>query len=254
MVYLLGSIHLLKSTDYPLPPVIESAFTNSQVAAFETDIGELEGPLIQLKLLSKASLPEGETLKQHLSASVYASFSNHVAELGMPMLIFDRLKPSLAAATVELFELEKLGVDPEYGVDQYFFNRARKRGDRIIPLETVDFQVNLATDFSKEEGELLMKSSLEEIDETKKLYGEMVAAWKTGDAASLEKLLNSAMRDAPAVYKRLVTDRNKRWTPKIEALLRGNQNAIVIVGAGHLVGSEGVVELLRKKGWRIIQM
>ncbi|HKI70695.1 MAG TPA: TraB/GumN family protein, partial [Verrucomicrobiae bacterium] len=185
---------------------------------------------------------------------VYTSFSNHVTRLGMSMVIFDRLKPSLAAATLELFELKKLGLDPEYGVDQYFFNRARKRGDRIVPLETVDFQVNLATEFSQAEGELLMKSSLEEIDETRKLFGKMITAWKTGDSKALARLLNSSMRETPSIYKRLVTDRNKRWVPKIEELLRGKQNAIVIVGAGHLVGKEGVVELLRKRGWRIVQL
>ena len=90
-------------------------------------------------------------------------------------------------------------------------------------------------------------------DKLKKEFRDLMKAWRTGDSDKLEKMLNEASREAPAVFKRLVTDRNQRWAPKIEEWSRGNQNVIVVVGAGHLVGSEGVVELLRKKGLKVTQ-
>jgi uncharacterized protein YbaP (TraB family) len=83
--------------------------------------------------------------------------------------------------------------------------------------------------------------------------GDMFKAWQTGDADKLNKFLNEAMQEAPVIYKRLVTDRSRRWVPKIEELAQGKENAIVIVGAGHMVGPEGVVELLKKKGYKISQ-
>lgn len=253
-VYLLGSIHLLKSSDYPLAEPIEAAFSNSSVAVFETDIEQMEAPESQMKLMNKAQLPEGETLKNQLSPELYTRFNKHLEESGLPAGTFDQFKPSVAAVSVEVLELLKLGADPQYGVDQYFFTRARKAGKDVVPLETVDFQIGLITEFTKEESELLMKSTLEEMDNTKKLYGEMVTAWRTGDGDELAKLLNDSMADAPVIYKRLVTDRNRRWVPKIEDLLRGGRKAVVIVGAGHLVGTGGVVELLRKDGWKVTQM
>ena len=82
---------------------------------------------------------------------------------------------------------------------------------------------------------------------------DMLKAWETGDVAKLNKFLNEAMQESPVIFKRLVSDRTRRWLPKIEELARGKENAIVIVGAGHLVGPEGAIELLKKKGFKVTQ-
>ena len=252
-LYLLGSVHLLKPEDYPLPAPMEAAFTNSAIAVFETDMEAMENPQLQLKILSKAQLPEGETLADQVSAPVYAMFTNQVQAAGLPLVMFDRLKPTLAAITLAVMEIQKLGFSPEHGIDKHYHERARKAGKQIVTLETVDFQVDLVTEFTKEEGELLMKTTLEEMATMKSEFRELIQAWKTGDSGTLEKLLNEASRQAPVVYKRMLTDRNERWVPKLEELLKGRKNAFVVVGAGHLVGKDGVVERLKQKGWKLTQ-
>jgi len=123
-----------------------------------------------------------------------------------------------------------------------------------VPLETVDFQIGLLTMFTKEESEFLVKSTLQEIETTSKEFKAITAAWKTGDASSLAKLLNEGAEKFPVIFKRLITNRNQDWVPKIQTLLNGGKNAVVIVGAGHLVGTEGVVELLKKKGFKVTQL
>ncbi len=252
-VYLLGSVHALQEKDYPLPSVIETAFTNSRIVAFETDIGELESPALGMKMLSKSQLPEGQTLENVLSPEIYKDFMKHAEDSGTPSMMVERMKPAMAAMTLEIFELLKMGMNPQYGVDKHFYPLAQSAGKEILPLETVDFQLDLVTGFSKEEGELLMKSTLKEIDNIKKDLGELIKAWREGDADKLQKLMNDAMADSPLIYKRLLTDRNHNWVPKIEQLVRGDKNAIIIVGAGHLVGKEGVVELLKKDGLKVTQ-
>jgi len=252
-VYLLGSVHVLKSDDYPLPDVIEQAFTNSQIVAFETDIGELENPLIAMKMLEKAKLPEGETLKSQLSPEVYEAFMKHVKESGTPEMIVEPLKPAMAAMMVEVFEMMKLGLEPDKGIDKHFYGLAHEAEKKIVPLETVDFQIDLVTGFSKAEGEAMMKATLHELDNVKIELDKMLLAWKTGDSEKLDKMMNEAMADSPAIYKRLVTDRNRRWVPKIEEFLKSGTNAIVIVGAAHLVGKEGVVQLVKDKGYKVVQ-
>ncbi|MDB6064894.1 MAG: GumN family protein [Pedosphaera sp.] len=254
VVYLLGSVHVLKSEDYPLAGPIETAFTNSGIAVFETDMDAMEKPETQMKMVGKMRLPDGETLKQQLSADVYEDFSKRAKESGLPIEMFDSLKPSMAAMTLEMVELQKLGVNPHLGVDQYFFHRTAKEGKQVIGLETIDFQIGMVTDFSKEEGDLLMKITLKDIDKTKKLFGEMITAWKTGDSSKIETMLNDNLQEVPAIFKRMVTDRSRNWMPKIEELLHGDKNAIIIVGAGHLVGKEGVVEMLQKKGYKTTQL
>jgi uncharacterized protein YbaP (TraB family) len=159
----------------------------------------------------------------------------------------------MAAISLVVLELKKLELDPEYGLDKHFFSRARESSKKVVPLETLDFQLSLLTDFTKEEGELLLKTTIRDMETMEKEFGELLQAWKTGDSGKLEKLLNEAKQEAPVIYKRLVTDRNRNWLPKLEELLRGKENAIAIVGAGHLVGTNGVVELLRTKGYRVTQ-
>jgi uncharacterized protein YbaP (TraB family) len=252
-VYLLGSVHVLKASDYPLAAPIEAAFSNASVVAFETDIAALDDPAIAMKLMSKSQLPEGETLSKQLSPEVYKMWTRHVTESGLPPEMFERFTPAMASLTIAMLEMQKLGLDPNQGVDKHFFALARKLGKEIVPLEPVEFQINLLTGFSKEEGEALMKSTLKDMDNLKKDLAELLKAWKTGNAAQLEKLLNEAMKESPAIYKRMLTDRNQNWIPKIEELARGKKNAVVIVGAAHLVGKDGVVELLRKKGATVTQ-
>jgi uncharacterized protein YbaP (TraB family) len=254
VVYLLGSVHLLKSTDYPLAPVIGSAFTNSQIAVFETDIEKLEDPGQQQAMMGKVMLPANQTLRDVLSSNVYEAFSKHAAEIGLPMGIIEKFRPASAVMSLELMELTMLGANPQLGVDKHFFKPARNAGKTIIPLETPDFQIALLVNFTTEEENLLVEKSLEDIDNEKKLYNEMVLAWKTGDSASLEKMLNKTRSEAPSIFKKLVSDRTAKWLPEIEKLLHGSQDAIVIVGAGHLVGPDGLVELLRKKGIKVTQL
>jgi len=250
-VYLLGSIHVLKRENYPLAAPIEAAYTNSQVLVFETDMDQMESGAFSM--MEKFMLPEGETLKGQLPAVLYTNLVRHAGDAGVPMFLLDRLKPAMAAMTLEVFEYEKLGADPAYGLDKHFFDRAAKDGKKVVSLETIDFQIGLLTGFSKEEGELIVKTTLDDIDKTKMRYGEMVDAWQTGDAAKLAKLLNEAEQQAPAIFKRLVTDRNNRWVPQIEQMLRDGKNVLVIVGAGHLVGEAGVVQLLKAHGFKVTQ-
>src|SRR3989442_10843103 len=210
-VYLLGSIHLLKKEDYPLPAPLEAAFSDSKIAVFETDIAGMENPELVMKLTAKGQLPEGETLRTRLSPPIYAAFSNYVQKAGMPVELFDSITPAMAAIMLVAVDLKKMGLDPQNGLDKHFFDLAGKNGKTIVPLETLDFQIGLMTEFSKEEGELLMKTTLKEIDTMEKDFDELVKAWRTGDGEKLDKLLNEAMEEAPAIFHRLLTDRNRRW-------------------------------------------
>jgi uncharacterized protein YbaP (TraB family) len=252
-VYLLGSVHVLKASDYPLAAPIEAAFSNASMVAFETDIAALEDPAVAMKLMSKSQLPEGETLSKQVSPEIYKMWVKQVTEAGLPPEMFDRFTPGMVAITISMLEVQKLGLDPNAGVDKHFFALARKSGKEIVPLEPVEFQINLLTGFSKEEGEGLLQATLKDMASMKTDLAKLLQAWKTGDAAQLEKLLNEAMKESPAIYKRMLADRNQNWIPKIEELARGKKNAVVIVGAAHLVGKDGVVELLRKKGATVTQ-
>jgi len=253
-VYLLGSIHLLNKTNYPLPQVMETAYSNSTTIAFEADIAEVENIGNGLKLLKQTTLPEGETIESHVSPELYKLFTNHVAEAGFPLFLVERFKPGMAAMTLEVLEAQKMGLDPEYGIDKHFYHRAKKDAKETIGLETMDFQMSLITGLSKREGELMLKNTLKELESLKTDLGDVVAAWNTGDASKLDKLLTEGGEEVADLNKKMITDRNERWVPQIEGLLKEDKPALVIVGAAHLVGKEGVVEMLRKRKWKVMQL
>lgn len=253
-VYLLGSVHVLKESDYPLAAPIETAFSNAAVVAFETDIAALDDPSVALKMMSKSRLPEGETLRKQLSPEVYGLWTSHLKQAGMPPELFEQLTPAMAAITIAVVEIQQLGLDPRHGVDRHYFSRARKAGKEIVPLESVEFQLNLVTEFTKDEGEALLLTTLKEMDSLKKEIGSLIKAWKTGDAPALEKLLTEARKESPAIYKRMLSDRNQSWLPKVEAIARGRKEAIVIVGAAHMVGTDGLPALLKKRGFTVTQL
>lgn len=253
-VYLLGSVHFLCETNYPLAAVIEDAFDKSKVVAFETDMKKLESMETQQLIMGKAMLPADQTIKDQVSAETYLSLSNHLEEAGMPVLIFNRFKPGLVALTLTVLELQKLGFDPQYGIDKHFQGRAEKAGKRLMALETVEFQVDLVTNFGKEEADALLRTTLKDLKRSRAIFGDLTKAWEKGNSEALESLLNDSMREVPELFKRMVTDRNKSWIPKIEDMIAGKESAIVIVGAGHLAGKDSVVELLRAKGYKVEQL
>ena len=252
-VYLLGSVHFLKKENYPLAAPIEAAFERSKVAVFETDLEAAEKPELQMKLLTQAALPPGQTLSDQLSPKLYERLVAQLKETGLPAEAVKNLKPGMVAMTIAMVEMQKLGLDPELGLDQHFHQRARKMGKEIVGLEEPQFQVDLITGFSKAEGEAILDSTLKDIRTLKDELGKLFKSWETGDMKTLGNLLNEAVEEHPDLFKRLLQDRNKRWITKIEELIRGDKDAIVIVGAGHLTGKQSVIELLEKNGAKVVQ-
>jgi uncharacterized protein YbaP (TraB family) len=252
-VWLLGSIHLLKNTDYPLPDPIEQAYTAAEVVVFETDMKALESPATQMQMLTKGRLPNGGKLSDELSEATYRDLMEHAKNAGLPPVALESLKPSMAVMMIVAVELMKMGFDPEQGVDQYFFKRSQQDGKQITPLETVEFQIDLLTNITKEEGELMVKTTLEEFETLQTVFNELVDVWRKGDTAKLDQWLNEAKKDAPKLMRRFLTDRNERWVTKIQRLAEQDKPVLVVVGAAHLVGEKSVVELLEKRGLKAVQ-
>lgn len=253
-VYLLGSIHFLKKDFYPLPKPIEDAYKESEVVVFEVDFDEMKSPEAQLKMVQQGKYPEGETIKQHLNKSTYEKMHAYVAQRMGDGAAFDSLKPWMVAVALLTMELQKLGFDPEQGVDQYFLNKAKKDKKRIMSLETVDVQLSLFAGLSKEEENAMLEETLREISEFKQIFDDVIEAWKTGDAKALDKFIVESMREHPKIHKKLLIDRNEQWADKLEKLLTRDKDVFVVVGAAHLVGKDSVVDLLTKKRFKVQQL
>jgi hypothetical protein len=148
----------------------------------------------------------------------------------------------------------KSGFNPELGLDKHFYDRAREAGKAVQGLETVEYQISRLDDMTAEQQDRMLAETLKEISTQKGSVAKLTAAWKTGDASAVERVVLADLKSDPLMYQRLLVERNKNWMPKIEALFARKGNALVIVGAAHLVGPDGLLAMLKAKGYTIAQL
>lgn len=254
-VYMLGSIHLLSADAYPLPQPVQAAYADAERLVFETSLDSLTAR--QQEMAMRGMYPAGKSLRSEIPADLYArveAAAPALAALGLSMPVLDRMEPWLVALMFQAVEWQKAGLTPEHGVDMHFTGRARQDGKPVGGLEPVEFQLGLFDGMSPEEQVSFLRQSLEDAPRTAEQMRQIVAAWRVGDAAAIDAIMNESMDDSPALFSRLLTDRNAAWVPQIEQMLRGSDDVLVVVGAAHLVGEQSVVEMLRRRGHTVEQL
>jgi uncharacterized protein YbaP (TraB family) len=252
-IYLLGSLHLLKPDDYPLSASINRAYKESQLLFFETDMEAMQQPAMLVKIQQLALYPEEENLLQNLDGRTRKALEKKMADLGLPLELYIRFKPWLVATDLAVQELKKLGFNPMYGIDVHFFYKAKADGKEIGFLEPAEFQINLLGNMVEQDQNDFLSQTLKDLEVVNELAGDLVRSWKDGDADRLHELLSKSFGDYPHLHDRLLIQRNKNWIKEIEAAMQLNKNVLFVVGAGHLVGPESVVDLLKKKGYQVKQ-
>jgi uncharacterized protein len=247
-VYILGSIHVLRPSDYPLAPAVLNAYGNAKSILMEVNLAEIDLQGMQTELLASARLPEGKTLQGIMGDARYQRAQVLAREVGVDLGIFDAFAPWFAAEAISQLQLQQLGFQPQSGVEMFFLQRARTDGKSVAGLETVHDQIALFNALSMDEQADYLVSSLEEAHDLPKEVGAMVHAWASGDTQWFADELKSEIGRDPVLYDSVLVARNRKWVPKIEALLNDDQNYLVIVGTAHLVGQGSVIALLKKDG------
>jgi uncharacterized protein YbaP (TraB family) len=254
VVYLVGSVHMLTSDFYPLPPSLDAAFKDSDLLVEEANIAEMLSPNTQFAMLSRGMLPAGQTLDKVISPATLALINKHSSGLGMPVEAMKQFRPWLLAMTLEAAEWQKAGFDAELGLDKHFFDRAQADNKAIQGLETTDFQISLFDGMTAEQQDRFLAETLKGIETQTAAVGKLVGAWKAGDVPGVERMVLAEVKNDPVMYQRLLVARNRTWLPKIEALFSRPRHAFVVVGAAHLVGPDGVVAMLKAKGYQVVQL
>ena len=247
-VFLLGSIHVLRPGDYPLSPAVMQAYASSKALLMEINLADTDMEQLQAEMLTSAMLPEGKSLQEVLGPKRYARAESLARDVGVELATFDGFAPWFAAEAISQLQLLKLGFEPTSGVEMYFLERARSDGKSIAGLETAHDQIALFEGLSMEAQAEYLMSSLEQAHELPKEVNDMVHAWQRGDTVWFDAELQSELGKDPVLYQSVLAARNRKWIPKIEALLNDDKNYLVIVGTGHLVGRNSVIELLKKDG------
>ena len=247
-VYLAGSVHLLPASDSKLPAAFDKAYADSAALVMEIDMDDLDPMAAQGMMLENGIFAGDETLSGVIGKARFEKLEKQVDGMGIPAEALDRFQPWMAAMTIEQLQLLKLGFDPSSGVEMQIANHAKGDHKEITGFETMQEQLGLLANMSMSDQVKFLDLTIEEMQDAQSELNDLLGAWRSGNASKLAGMLSEEYAQAPALYNTLVSDRNRKWIPEIEKLLKSDKNYMVVVGTLHIVGKNGLLDLLKADG------
>lgn len=254
VVYLLGSIHMLRPQDHPLPGVIDEAYREAEVLVMELDMDDMDPAATQAAFNRAGLMTDGRSLRDLMGETAYAEAERLAAEIDVPLDMLAQAEPWLAAMTIEMMLLYRVGFNPFLGIEMTMTTRAGTDGKPILGLESVEEQLSFLDRLSPEAQRDMLLSTLRQGATLEDTIDDLILAWREGDTEALEDGLVSSIASQEELNRALVVDRNRRWVTRILDLLDDDDDYLVVVGAMHLVGDEGVPRLLEDRGTHIRQL
>jgi uncharacterized protein YbaP (TraB family) len=250
-VYLGGTFHMLKPSDYPLPKEFLEIYEKVEWLVFETDISQLETDKFQQKFIKAMTLPNGQILADQLSPKAYAGLIRYAAKNDIDTGPLQHFRPQMIALIISLKELKKFGLTAE-GVDNFIGNKALADKKTITELESTDEQINYIATMGVGNESALILQTLDDINHFSNDLTIMKDAWRSGNNKALfETGIKPMMESYPTVYQSLLVDRNTNWLPKIERLIEQPKEKFILVGALHLIGEDGLLQQLKNRGYQV---
>jgi uncharacterized protein len=253
VMYLAGSVHALTADAYPLNPAYQRAFDASGALVEEIDLAEADPLSGGLGLLAKGIYQDGRTFSSVVSRQTAALVEDKLKNTPLAIELIQPMKPWMVMLMIEALAAQTVGLDPELGLDKHFYTLATSGGKQVIGLETAESQVDRFDKMPDAMQEQMLRSELTEMETEKSGLRTLLMAWEGGDAPAIEKMLLSSFAENPTAYNSLITERNRNWMPQLEACLKRSSPCFVIVGAAHIVGPQGLLAMLRQRGYRIEQ-
>jgi uncharacterized protein YbaP (TraB family) len=253
-VYFAGSVHALPKDHAEFPEQLERAYAAVQSVVLEVDLDDMN-PLEAVQFITaQGTLPAEKTLQDVVGAKDYVRVAKLAADLGVPEVAITRLEPWAAALVLTQFALNKTGFDAQLGIDMQITERAKTDGKSIDGLETVIDQLSVFDSRTFPEQTRFLLDSADDAADLDSDLSKLIVAWRSGDLRGLEKEFLKERAKSPALYDALLAVRNRKWMPKIEDLLDDDQDYLVVVGTLHYVGKDGLLALLRQRGFKPVPM
>ncbi len=247
-IYLLGSVHVLRAQDHPIPTAIDDAYEDAEVLIMEVDMDDID--LIEMAGLVNelGMIGDGGSLQEIMGPTLYSEAVDYASQLEIPLEMLGETEPWLAAITVEQMMLLRIGFNPQYGIEFHLSAMAGKDQKEILGFETAREQLEFLDGLSMPAQRSLLMQTLQESLSIEEDINLLINAWRYGDIDYFEETLLAEMRKFPELYKTLVVDRNRAWVERIKKLTVEKEDYLVVVGALHLVGEDGLPALLSKQG------
>jgi uncharacterized protein YbaP (TraB family) len=253
-IYLLGSVHLLREQDHPIPDAIYTAYDEVDLLVMELDMDDIDPIATQTMINDLGMIKGGESLSDLMGADLYGEAEQIAEQINIPLAMLTKTEPWLAAINIEQLILMRIGFNPMYGIESHLTSKATADSKEILGLESIDQQLGFLDGMSLEAQRTLLMQTLGESLELEDIMDELITAWRNGDIDYLEKSMLVEMQEYPELYEALVVSRNENWAGRIEEMLRDDQDYLIVVGALHLIGDDGLPSLLLSRGYSPVQM
>lgn len=252
-LYLGGTVHKLRPADYPLPGTFDKAFAQADTLVLETDLEAMTSLQTVLDFQMRFMYPPGQSLRTSLGRRAYGALERYLRAEHCSTDMFDMMRPSMVLMMLTMQKLTQLGYTAD-GVDHHFYQKARSRRMPVKWFESIDVQAEALLALGKGHEDAMILSNLAMFDELQSMMRTLIRAWRVGDTVRLQRLGRKYMMTEDAAdYRRLVVDRNNAWMAPLEAHIKSPGTELVLVGALHLVGHDGLVAQLRRRGYRVVQ-
>ena len=252
--YLLGSIHMLRAQDHPLPSAIYIAYDDAEKLIMELDMDDLNPVESQALSNELGLIQDGRSLNDLMGDELYAEAERLAVASQIPLALLANAEPWFAAMNVEIMLLMRMGFNPALGVETKLMELAQSDDKEISGFETIREQLEFLDGLSPEAQREMLIQALADGTEMREMMDGMIDAWRAGDIDYLEENLLADMQDYPELNQTIVVDRNVSWTDSIEDLLDDDIDYMIVVGALHLVGDDGVPNLLKLRGHEVTQL
>lgn len=263
-IYLLGSIHAADDTIYPLNDTIMNSFNDSDYLAVEVDTLSLQNNFdLSLKLAEKMMYNDSTTIKNHIGDELYNKMVNFLKEKKSYSSLYDNYKPVFFESLFENLIINDAMLKSESGIDMYFLSLASENNKKILEVESAEFQYNLLLNTPLELDKIIIEEYIDNYDLNVSQMKDLYELWKKGDKEQLENILiNSESQNATEEEKKLmenynqslIIDRNYGMANVLENYFEKKQNVFCVVGLGHVIGDEGIINLLQKRGYDVAQL
>ena len=253
-LYIGGTIHLLTPSDYPLPKAYDKAYHACDTVVFETNMETLSDPAFRKQMQTELSYSDGTTIEQVITPETYHALKVYLNARQVPVTAIQHLKPSALAISLSMIELRHLGFTSE-GVDQFYAQKAQQDQKDQSWLETPQDQVEMLSNINDQDSDEVINYTLEDIKDMPKTMNDLRKSWRNGDMESMADIeLKDFKQDYPEVYQSLLVERNERWIPQIENMLKDDKVEFVMVGAMHLAGPDSLLAKLQASGYQVSKL
>lgn len=247
--YLAGSVHLAPDTD-ELPAALNDAYDQSSGIVFESDLAALQSPAAQQQLVLQGRAGPGG-LAAEIGSKDLARVQSQLRKLKLPAALCDQVHAWFCGLMAEVAVWKRLGYEGAAGVDEQLYDNATEDDKKIRWFEAPQVQLALFSGMPAPVAREFLNASLEEDNDPSQSPQALYRAWRNNDTATIEKAVVEMHRDYPQVYQRLLLDRNRNWMPQLERILGEGETQMIVVGAAHLVGPDGLITQLKAKGYTV---